>query len=115
MTAITDPADDAETILRAAELMRHRAQAGVVIGGEASLWHLAVDLDGVETWSHDVITTADAEHIAGMSPDFGLAVAAWLRACGGELDRSGEYDACDEPASIRIALRIARAYLQEAS
>lgn len=95
----------AETILRAAELMRARA--------------LAADAEKPGAWwSRDdlsVIVGPDADHIIGMTPAFAKALATSLWLAGDELAHSGGFDDCDEPGSIGVALHLARVYLGEES
>lgn len=96
----------AETILRAAELMRARA--------------LAADAERPGTWwsreDLSVIVGPDADHIIGMTPAFAKAVATMLWLAGDELrSGGGDFELCDHPGSIGVALHLARVYLGEES
>lgn len=107
----------AETLRRAAELMRERAEAATnypwMASAPGEVWKhydgqvRAVGFpDDFDPSICDVLDNADAQHIASWHPDVALAVADWLDRIGADdrptsaLDREG-----------RSALAVARAYL----
>lgn len=120
----------AETLRRAAALMRERAG-----GCEPRRWHWEalggkgypqrVTSDGnvaliAETFIDPGRRPYEAEHIASWSPPVALAVAGWLDSRAGDADSAtpanGSWDLtwCDDPPGIKAALEVARAYLGEA-
>jgi hypothetical protein len=125
----------AETIRRAATLLRERAEAASkgpwkswLEGRDRRSGASAIstpDFDG-----GDIYVTvgenchpkweADQDFIASMHPGVGLAVADWLEsraadAKGAYQSFSGEwhFGPCDDPPGIEDAIKIARAYLGE--
>lgn len=132
----TDQGDSA-LILRAAKLMKERAEFAT-----ASPWHArpvwstdAVSTSAVYSYAHptgtvesEVIASGrirsgyggsrnpnDVVHIAGMQPSVALLLAAWLESCGEALAATSvDFIAgCDEPDAVRTALGIAEAYLKD--
>ena len=121
----------AETIRRAATLMRERAE-----GCQPRRWHWEalgekrypqrVSSDGnvaiiAETFIDPAHRPYEAEHIASWSPPVALAVAGWLDTAASDADDARlagdgtwSYSMCDSPPAIQDALRIARAYLGKA-
>ena len=89
----------ADVLRRAADLMRERADATMLVTDEGGLadWHTPADLLGMFD------EAGDADHVASWSPDVALAVAAWLAWCA-------RYDAFNGRA-----LAVARAYLGESA
>lgn len=113
------PETPADTIRRAAQLMRERATAA-----SPGPWHIGNAVDpttpcNVHTFpgAQDVADNVgwlDAEHIAAMHPGVALAVAAWL-------DTWHPYGLTDETVAddwaeeYQHALAVSRAYLGEAT
>ena len=88
----------ADEILKAAALMRGW-------GSEAlgPIWYRAHQFPEFDS--------AEAAHMAGMSPAVAIAVGDWLRVRGEDLKETGDLSRCHEPNSVGDALFIARAYL----
>lgn len=93
---------NAETLRRAASLMRDRAEAAGATEGWWGIEPLVRALDG--TFSPPD-ARADAKHIASWRPAVALAVADWLDDAATLADETGRID--------RHALAVARAYLGE--
>ena len=111
----------AETLRRAAALMRERAS-----GCQPRRWHWEalgekrypqrVSSDGnvaiiAETFIDPAHRPYEAEHIASWSPPVALAVAGWLDIEAAIAGRGLP----DDSGSVHPALRVARAYLGEAT
>lgn len=111
----------AETLRRAAALMRERAEGTYLAtdSGDLADWHTPADLVGMFE------EEGDGDYIASWHPAVALAVADWLDAAGADLWAHGPLcecgsgcHACDDDAwqpHVRRALAVARAYLGEAS
>lgn len=111
----------AETIRRAATLMRERATANIITPGP---WGFAgVDGQGfaVHRGEHDTVALyanrPDAEHIASWHPDVALPVADWLENAAEDLDMQAPDGDLVKNWDMRVhingakALVVARAYL----
>lgn len=115
----------AETLRRAAALMRERAEAATQtaapwgvdeIGG---IW--GQEADGQPIPIANNATDADAEHIASWHPAVALAVADWLEAKAEQDDKGpcdgagtvGVCNLCEHDYGHVAALAVARAYLGE--
>lgn len=112
----------AETLRRAAKLMRERAE-----GCETRGWHWValgekrypqrISADGnlsviAETFIDPAHRPYEAEHIASWSPPVAAAVAEWLDAAASTAERTEAEGASVHPDSY--AFKVARAYLGEA-
>ncbi len=111
----------AETIRRAAALMRERAELAMCDGASQPPWKVAgrqscgccevvADADGSQ------ITAADdrqSAHIASWHPLVALAVADWLERDAALID--AQVFPQSDPVMERYPLKVARAYLGEES
>lgn len=107
----------AETLRRAAALMRERAEATFLTtdAGDLAGWHTPADLVG--TFDED----GDGDFVASMSPTFALAVAdlldneanAMARADGFARDYAEVQTAAYNEARRSLLLAVGRAYLGE--
>ncbi len=111
------PETPADTIRRAATLMRQRAQAAT-----PGPWHIGNAVNpttpcnihtfpGAQPIADDV-GWLDAEHIAAMHPDVAALIADWLAFEALRLDETAADAAADESRGI-YALDISRTYLGE--
>ena len=105
---------EAETLRRAAALMRERAEAatpGPWSNRRGPGEHIVRHDSGAPLANTN--TRADRRHIASWHPVVALAVADWMEALVRAVERSGVAH-YPEPASIHdAALAVARAYLGE--
>lgn len=122
----------AETLRRAAKLMREQAQAAQVVvpgpwhhqslgwGYPQPIYNSEGDLVA-EGYSGPVTATDVAQYIASWHPAVALAVTDWLESCANDADGApvvgGEPASayCDEPGSVHRALKVARTYLGEST
>ena len=93
----------AETLRRAAALMRERADRA------AEPWF---EVDDLQPWFSSDGTRSDAEHIASWPPGVALEVAVWLDEAADTYEP--EPDAGDYTEFIRACV-VARAYLGDES
>lgn len=108
----------AETLRRAAALMRERAEAATpgpwrpyTTGGWGHGNYVTTDdLSGVAMQYALVWRPTDAEHIASWHPAVALAVADLLDNTAGHVEYTGATEASED---VRDALAVARAYLGE--
>ena len=113
------PETPAETIRRAARLMRERAEAATCLGMSVSPWRTGEPYDcgcceEVTDATGSLIAKVDdrqSGHVASWHPLAALAVAGWLESFNGtvwgpSVRHSPEYE---------YALKVARAYLGEAA
>jgi hypothetical protein len=104
----------AETLRRAAALMRERAEAAFVTPSPWGLANVAGQGFAIHHGEHDTValyaSRPDAVHIASWHPAVALAVADWL-------DHTARADekGYTTPQEATDALAVARAYLGEAS
>lgn len=111
---MADPEPPADTIRRAADLMRTRAAAATrgpwlsMDGGDRLVHDPGHDLDPPEyVVDEPMSSAANAEHIAGMDPLVAVAMANVLEQLARSID---ECDFYGTPASA-LALELARTYL----
>jgi hypothetical protein len=112
--AAAEPEQPADTIRRAADLMRTRAAAATrgpwlsMDGGDRLVHDPGHDLDPPEyVVDEPMSNAANAEHIAGMDPLVAKATAGLLEQLARVVDERGFYGT---PAAV-LALDVARTYL----
>lgn len=118
----------AETLRRAAALMRERAEAASpgpwMVDEDAPHIVLKPDKPGF-SWDGTIIATvpedfglvdyADAEHIASATPEFVRAVGAWLAHYAAQVDESADRAPFGALAEDTLVADVARTYLGESS